>query len=172
MIVKEGSNKLAYYILIIFFNNENISAFRTVFGDERANYGESLTNYYKNGTPNYWNRNYISEYASSHPWEDWAETWAHYLHLMDTLETANAFGLTFNSNNIFPNGLTVSNFGNPYQIRDFKHIFESSMALTCAANSLNRSMGLPDIYPFVIPHNVFLKLNFIHNTLSPYRIFN
>jgi len=37
--------------------------------------------------------NHVSAYATSHPWEDWAETWAHYLHMVDTLETARSLGL-------------------------------------------------------------------------------
>jgi hypothetical protein len=39
-------------------------------------------------SPANWQKSFISKYATSHPWEDWAETWAHYLHIMDMLETA------------------------------------------------------------------------------------
>src|SRR6202011_5238904 len=38
-------------------------------------------------------RPHVTPYASAHPWEDFAETWAHYFHMVDTLETATAFGL-------------------------------------------------------------------------------
>ena len=41
-----------------------------------------------------WQERFVSAYASAHPWEDWAETWAHYLHMIDTLETAAACGLS------------------------------------------------------------------------------
>ena len=37
---------------------------------------------------------FISSYATTHPWEDWAETWAHYLHMADALETAASIGLS------------------------------------------------------------------------------
>ena len=66
---------------------------RKVFGDDTVDYGQALQNYYANGAPPNWQENFISAYATSHPWEDFAETWAHYLHIVDTLEMARAFGL-------------------------------------------------------------------------------
>jgi hypothetical protein len=66
---------------------------RTVFGDERADYSEALENYYAQGPLPDWQGGFISAYATAHPWEDFAETWAHYLHIVDTLETASTFGL-------------------------------------------------------------------------------
>ena len=68
-------------------------AFRAVFGDDRDDYGEALKRHYANGPPPNWQDCFVSVYATSHPWEDWAETWAHYLHIVDSLETAGAFGL-------------------------------------------------------------------------------
>ncbi|MEW4925582.1 putative zinc-binding metallopeptidase [Algibacter sp. 2305UL17-15] len=158
-------HEIGHYYWSLLFKNNNLQNFRNLFGNEQQDYGEALKHYYKNGAPSNWNSNHISKYASAHPWEDWAETWAHYLHIMDTLETANALGLSFlNSNPSIGNDTSV-NFPNPYHLSDFKIIFDASVALTCAANSLNRSMGLPDIYPFVIPAPVYKKLEFIHNVL-------
>ena len=65
-----------------------------VFGDERADYDQALQAHYKEGPPADWQARFVSAYASSHPWEDWAETWAHYLHMTDTLETALDCGLS------------------------------------------------------------------------------
>ena len=83
------------------FNNEDVlTAFRGLFGDERRSYGEALKMYYKHGAPADWQMSYISKYATSHPWEDWAETWAHYLHIMDMVETAHFFGLNMDPTDV------------------------------------------------------------------------
>src|SRR5450755_3210147 len=70
-----------------------LDAFRAAFGDERADYPMALQRHYRDGPPRYWERNFISAYATTHPWEDWAESWAHYMHMVDALETAGAAGL-------------------------------------------------------------------------------
>jgi hypothetical protein len=82
-----------YYWTVLVENDPSIESFRQVFGDERQDYGQALQAHYANGAPPDWQTSFVSAYASAHPWEDWAETWAHYLHMVDTLETANAFGL-------------------------------------------------------------------------------
>ncbi|WP_372755322.1 putative zinc-binding metallopeptidase [Mariniflexile sp.] len=159
-------HEVGHYYWELLFDDSNIESFRQMFGDERMNYGDALETHYKNGAPENWNQNFISEYASSHAWEDWAETWAHYLHIMDTLETAHSFGMVFQPEKQAVKKLVVTSSLNPYATEDFNVIFEASMALTCAANSLNRSMGLPDIYPFVVPNKVVEKLTYIHNLLN------
>ncbi|MDG1728338.1 MAG: putative zinc-binding metallopeptidase [Algibacter sp.] len=159
-------HEIGHYYWTLLFKNNDLQNFRNLFGDEQSDYGESLKSYYSYGAPLNWNVNYISKYASAHPWEDWAETWAHYLHIMDTLETANALGMSFSASNTpTQQNITTTICPNPYKIHNFKIIFDASIALTCAANSLNRSMGLPDIYPFVIPAPVYKKLAFIHALL-------
>lgn len=163
-------HEIGHYYYNLLIDNSNIDNFRYLFGNEQSDYGESLTLYYKYGAPSYWNLNYISKYASAHPWEDWAETWAHYLHIMDTLETANALGISFSNVSPYAENNTANNFVNPYFETNFKIIFNLSVTLTSAANSLNRSMGLPDTYPFVIPVRVYKKLEFIHNLLHNRRI--
>jgi hypothetical protein len=70
-----------------------LNTFRRLFGDERIDYNESLTAYYRDGPEPDWTQRCVSAYASAHPWEVWAETWAHYLHMSDTLETAFSYGL-------------------------------------------------------------------------------
>src|SRR5215217_5778852 len=75
-------------------HSPRLATFRLVFGDERTDYSEALTWHYQRGAPTDWPQRFISAYASAHPWEDWAETWAHYLHMTDALETAVACGLS------------------------------------------------------------------------------
>src|SRR5262249_17798301 len=70
-----------------------IEEFRRIFADERQDYATALENHYQKGPPATWRDGYVSAYAAAHPWEDWAETWAHYLHMLDTLECALGFGL-------------------------------------------------------------------------------
>ena len=63
-----------------------------MFGDERADYAQAIDAYYAaGGAPANWQADHVSGYATSHPWEDWAETWAHYLHMVDLLETAASY---------------------------------------------------------------------------------
>jgi hypothetical protein len=147
-----------------------LTAFRKLFGDERADYGEALDKHYKDGPRPDPNHEFISTYASVHPWEDWAETWAHYLHIIDTLETAHAWGLS-----IDPvvaeksDAITVDIDRDPYSLRDFNSLVKQWFPLTVAMNSLNRSMGLADPYPFVISEPVIKKLQFIHDMCYSFR---
>lgn len=151
-----------YYWNYFFADSKKVDAFKEVFGNVNHDYAEALQSYYRNGPIKNWELDYISPYASSHPHEDWAETWAHYLHLMDTLETASHLGLGFSGTGSGP-GLQVC--PDPYDESDFDTLLDFGLELTRIGNSLNRSMGLPDIYPFVIPETVGHKLGFIHRFL-------
>lgn len=154
-----------YWEKLVLSNGYMLDQFRQLFGDERNDYGSALQNYYQYGAPLNWKQHYISEYASSHPWEDWAETWAHYLHLVDTLETAYAFGLSLAPNlyNV-PEMSMMANF-DPYTEPVFDRIIKACIPLTFALNSMNRSMGHQDFYPFVVVPAVEDKLRFIHQLL-------
>lgn len=136
--------------------------FRALFGDERADYGEALKRHYAEGAPADWQERFISAYASSHPWEDWAETWAHYLHMVDTLETARAFGITTRPRIDRGREISTAVDFDPHQAGDLDRLIGAWLPLTFAVNSLNRSMGQPDLYPFVIPPAVVGKLAFVH----------
>jgi len=153
-----------YYWDVLIANNAKIDEYRALFGDERQDYNEALQQHYKNGAPLNWMDNYISAYASSHPWEDWAETWAHYMHIMDTLETAYYFGLHITPVPAKSAGMQASVNKDPYTEEQFASIINQWLPVTYAMNSLNRSMGIADIYPFVITPVVMQKLSFIHNT--------
>ena len=82
-----------YYWDRLIRDTDRIEGFRRLFGDERHDYDRALQQHYNQGAPGDWAWSFVSAYASSHPWEDWAETWAHYLHVIDSLETADDCGL-------------------------------------------------------------------------------
>jgi hypothetical protein len=103
-------------------------------------------------------------YATSHAWEDWAETWAHYLHIMDMFETAHFFGVKVDPMNILKEMHTEVSI-DPYVIADFDRIIQTCVPLSFAVNSINRAMGVPDVYPFVISAAVVNKMKFIHRLL-------
>jgi hypothetical protein len=139
--------------------------FRTLFGDETRNYADALKNYYANGAPADWQINYISAYATAHPWEDWAETWAHYLHMIDTLETAASFGMSLKPKH--PDAKAMSAEPRTVDVVEspFDRILRHWLPLTYALNSLNRGMGLPDLYPFVLSTPIIEKLRFVHDVI-------
>jgi len=152
-----------YYWELLIKNSNALENYRSLFGDEEADYSKALEAYYKNGAPSDWSEHYISPYATSHPWEDWAETWAHYLHMMDTLETAFSFGIRIHPDMVQDTkAIQASIQQDPYDMTDFSQIIKWWLPLTFAVNSLNRSMGHSDFYPFVITEPVVKKLQFIH----------
>ena len=149
-------------------NPKVLTAFRAIFGDEQPNYADALQKYYKERAAGNWQESFISKYATSHPWEDWAETWAHYLHIIDMVETAYFFGLKVSPKGQDKDMKTKVSF-DPYTIEDFDDIIQTCMPLSFAVNSINRAMGVPDVYPFVITPAVVHKLKFIHQLLLPKR---
>ncbi len=155
-----------YFDHLVAPNANNLQGFRKLFGNEQIDYNRALEKYYQIGPLPNWNQQYISAYATAHPWEDWAETWAHYLHIIDTLETAYAFGLK-----VMPsvadtdNALKAEILTDPYDIKNFDAIIKMWLPLTFALNSLNRSMGLRDLYPFIIADSVRNKMKFIHQVI-------
>ncbi len=144
-----------------------VEAFRRLFGDERADYDQALRAYYDHGPPADWPARFVSAYASAHPWEDWAESWAHYLHIIDTLETARQFSLRVGT----PEGAagaSIATPGGPTGDRppSVEAVVASWLPLTYALNSLNRSMGQPDLYPFVLSPVAIQKLGFVHEVIN------
>lgn len=152
-----------YYWDRLIDHTPHLEPFRQLFGDERADYGEALQRHYEQGAPADWPQRFISSYATMHPWEDWAETWAHYLHILDTLQTASAFGMRVRPQvGALADNLTAAITDDPYTFEHFDAVTRQWLPLTLALNSLNRSMGLRDVYPFVIAPAVIEKLEFIH----------
>ncbi|MBA4788272.1 MAG: putative zinc-binding peptidase [Rhizobiales bacterium] len=142
-----------------------LERFRAIFGDERADYGEALKRHYENGPPAGWQSAFISSYATAHPWEDFAETWAHYFHMADALETAASFGIAVRPHLRKAQDLEVEVTFDPYQASDAAALAEAWVPLTVAINSINRSMGQPDLYPFVLSQPVVEKLQFVHELI-------
>ena len=135
---------------------------RAVFGNDEEDYGEALQRHYKSGPPADWRDHFVSAYATTHAWEDWAETWAHYLHIVDCLDTAGAFGLEVHPAVTNDPALHASTKLDSYAPGDFTRLVDAWLPLTFALNSMNRSMGLADLYPFVLSPDVIRKLSFIH----------
>ena len=137
---------------------------RATFGDERASYKDALKRHYRQGPPAGWRDHFVSAYATTHPWEDFAETFAHYLHIVDTLDTAGAFGVAIHPRGVVQGeALAVKVDFRPEDVDGIGPLVKAWLPLTFAFNSLNRSMGLGDLYPFVLNPAVVAKLGFIHD---------
>lgn len=142
-------------------------AFRELFGDERADYSAALQAHYETGPASDWAEHYVSTYASSHPWEDWAESWAHYMHMTDTLSTARACGVR-----LAPEHAAEPQLDTPHLLQEqieFEPIVRDWFALTYVMNALNRSIGTADPYPFTLSRRVIDKLAFVHQVVTAHR---
>jgi hypothetical protein len=138
-----------------------LDAVRARFGDERQDYAAALTRHYEQGPPSDWQDRFVSTYATSHPWEDFAETWAHYLHIVDTLETAAAFGVRIEPP-VDPDGSHTAQIDfDPYARGSMQDLVDRWTPFVVAMNSINRAMGRADLYPFVLAPAVIEKLGFI-----------
>ncbi|NNF41154.1 MAG: hypothetical protein HKN64_07225, partial [Woeseiaceae bacterium] len=126
--------------------DSNREAARALFGDETSNYSQALDHYYNNGPLPNWNERFISAYASAHPAEDWAECWAHYLHIRSVLEIAVQAEFTADTN--------------------FDNWYPNFIDLVLVLNEIMRSLGLPDAYPFVITAPVAAKIDFVHRAIA------
>lgn len=140
-------------------------AFRALFGDERSDYATALSSYHATGPVTDWQERHVSAYACAHPWEDWAETWAHYLHMVDALETAETWGLEPRARGIIFGAKWPFKTYDVYRKETFEALMERWVPLTLALNSLSRSFGHADYYPFVISSIVREKLAFVHDAI-------
>jgi len=155
-----------YYWDRLIRGSDLIGAFRERFGDERADYAEASRRHYGGGAPADWADHYVSAYASMHPWEDFAETWAHYLHMTDTLETASAHGLGLKPPPASPALRPPTLVLRRPQGASFASLILAWMPLTLTLNELCRSMGVPDSYPFVLSTTAIEKLRFVHTVID------
>jgi hypothetical protein len=153
-----------YYWERLLQQDPRLDAFRALFGDERVDYGQTLQQHYQHGAPADWPERFVSAYASAHPWEDWAETWAHYLHMTDALETAVACGLALQP--LRPDEPAVPPLAQGGRLGAFAERLQHWFALTYVLNNLNRSLGVPDAYPFILAPPVLDKLRFVHDTIA------
>ena len=160
-----------YYEPILVERTGYSEAARTLFGDERMDYGEAIDKHYNDGPPADWEERYVSSYATMHPWEDWAETWAHYLHIRDTLQTAAEYGVVVSgpravrareARGELSSAPEAVGGDQPFP----KLLLEEWLPLTYALNQVNRSMGKDDLYPFTLPPTVIDKLTFVHERVE------
>ena len=160
-----------YFDQLIVNSPEKYLLCKQYFGDDELDYQEALKLHYEQGAPKNWREMFISEYATMHPYEDWAETWAHYMHIIDTLETAQNFSITgaIASNKMEPEDVGELNLPQDAFFFSWQtamdDILDTWMDFSVILNALNRSMGLPDAYPFVLTKAVRTKLNFIHHAI-------
>jgi hypothetical protein len=143
-----------------------VDAFRATFGDESVDYGQALDAYYAaGGARPGWQQHHVSGYATAHPWEDWAETWAHYLHMVDLLETASSY----NTRVVVPGNDAgeAEEVTSPFERQppEFDQLVEQWVPLTLLLNSLNRSLGQDDAYPFALSRQALDKLRFVHGVI-------
>jgi hypothetical protein len=157
-----------YYWDRLMRDSRRLGAFRELFGDERADYDAALKKHYANGPPPDWPDRFISAYASTHPSEDWAETWAHYLHMTDTLEMAADCGVQMRpARRTEP---SIQRVNDPVEgTRSFEALLADWLPLTYLLNNLNRGLGLPDGYPFILSAPAVAKLRFVHDTVQAAR---
>jgi hypothetical protein len=155
-----------YWERLIRDDQSRLEAFRSAFGDERCDYAEAVKRHYDSGAaPADWQAQFISAYATTHPWEDWAEAFAHCLHMIDALETAAACGVRLRPPRAGDPSLRLV----PDPLGDepvpFDELMESWFPLTYMLNNLNRGLGQADAYPFVISAPVVQKLRFVHDSV-------
>jgi hypothetical protein len=148
-----------------------INDFRDLFGDERENYRAALQRHYNQGPPADWRNRFVSAYSTAHPWEDWAETWAHYMHITDTWDTALSFGMDVNGGVEFE-GFTTDALARPDgpDAEHFLTFLNAWTELTAVMNELSRAMGLADFYPFVLSQRAVAKLHFVHMVIQGSRV--
>lgn len=157
-----------FYFQQLINGSDMIEEARTIFGDEREDYAAALKRNYEQGPPKDWDDHFFSTYASCHPSEDFAECWAHYFHIVDTLDSARAFGLMIDPSR--HHELETEVVFDPYRADNANQIVEAWVPISLALNTLQRSMGQADIYPFVLRAPVVEKLDFIHRTIKNARL--
>jgi hypothetical protein len=150
-----------YYWDRLVRDGNQLDAYRRSFGDETQDYEQALKTYYANGPRADWRDSFVSAYASSHPWEDFAETWAHFLHIVDTLEMARSFGIRVDPMVTDDMAYSAEVDFDPHASTSIDQLVERWLPIAAAVNNINRCMGQPDLYPFVLTPAVIQKLGFV-----------
>jgi hypothetical protein len=157
-----------YYWSILVDQPDLVDACRVLFGDDREDYGLAVKRHYEGASdPDWsWTGTHISRYATMHPYEDWAETFAHYLHILDTLQTTQSFGLGVGPG-ATDRGLPHlgASATRPDSSQSFGDVIDHWLELSYALNQINRSMGHDDLYPFVLAPRVIRKLAFVDHVI-------
>ncbi len=158
-----------FYFGILAPGEPRLARARAAFGDERADYQAALDRHYANGPPADWSERFVSAYASMHPSEDWAETFAHLLHIRATLQTAAAQGVSVAGPALGERDPALSAAPEQVQDADLRTLLSDWVALGYALNEINRSMGQDDLYPFVLTPPVIEKLACIDELVASAR---
>jgi hypothetical protein len=142
--------------------------FHDLFGDERLDYAAALATHYEKPPTEDWEQSYVSHYAAAHPWEDWAESFAHYLHIRDTLQTSAAWGVSVGGPDLeLSVAVNAQLSAQPTEnVDEFGSLIDTWLPLTYALNAVNRSMGKDDLYPFVLAPTVVDKLRYVHEVVT------
>jgi hypothetical protein len=143
---------------------------REIFGDEREDYQQAMDRYYANGAPAGWEQRYVSAYATMHPWEDWAESFAHYLHVHDALQTAAAHGVRVAGPQLASTDPAPLDSAPAQAPGEIGAMLQAWIPLTYALNAISRSMGTRDLYPFVLGPEIEAKLAFIDSLVRAVRV--
>jgi hypothetical protein len=154
-----------FWSVLVETDETELAAYREIFGDERQDYDAALQAHYARSDLGDWNANYVSFYATSHPWEDFAETFAHYLHIVDLLATVRGFGLSLAA---FPADHSTQEIGvdfDPYTA-SAQTLAAQMQPLSFALNSLGRSLGQHDLYPFALEQGVVAKLDHVADLVA------
>lgn len=158
-----------YYWMLFARRSDQLARIRELFGDDTVDYAAALQRHYDNGPSSGWESEYVSNYASCHPWEDWAETFAHYLHIRATMESAASFGVLVQG----PPALAATPRAREFRsdparasgaapVESFESMIAEWLPLTYALNEINRAMGKRPLYPFVLQPRVIEKLGLVH----------
>ena len=150
-----------HYWDILVSQSAHLDSFVRLFGDWTADYDAALRRYHAEGAPPDWQARFISGYATAHPWEDFAETFAHYLHLADTTEMAAAFGVRTRPEVDARGALAARIDFDPYRLGSIDELIDAFIPLASLINNLNRAVGQRDAYPFVLTPLVIEKLGFV-----------
>jgi hypothetical protein len=146
-----------YFWMRLIERSDRLATFRRIFGDERQDYAAALSRHHSQGAPSNWRERHVSAYASAHPWEDWAETWAHYLHMVEALDTAHSMGVHV--------GNVAGGPFDAYAKASFPELIDRWRPLTVVMNGMNRALGLDDFYPFILSPAAREKMAFVHDAI-------
>ena len=155
-----------YWSLLVERDAARLERFRILFGDDTWDYSEALQRHYAAGPPADWQEKFVTAYAAAHPWEDWAETWAHYLHMVDTLEIAASCGVSLEPPRPDEPRLARVPSADVGPEHAFERMLERWLPVTYMLNNLNRGLGLADPYPFVLSTPAIEKLAFVHEAVG------
>jgi len=154
-----------FYWSMLVDGTKRLEEFRSLFGDERQIYSDAINRHHAMGAPADWQDHYVSAYAAAHPWEDWAETWAHYLHMTSAVDTAEAAGMEPRATGLSFGAVWPFRKYDIYREESFDSLMDRWIPLTLAMNRLARGMGHEDFYPFVISAPAYKKLDFVHRVI-------